>query len=150
MSCYMVEREHIAFLVQAARSRRIGGGSRFYYYHNGGPYYLESNDDGAKLGQMLWDENMKSCNARYPGSEGNPENLPGPIGEDFEFRREDLKVLMHVNPVEVIKACHCYAYQACEHDGWLESASWAFIDSLISAATHALPGYDDAPWGCPE
>ena len=62
---------------------------------------------------------------------------------DFEHRAP-------FSAVQVIKACNCLDYQSCEHDGWEASEAKSFLDSLISAACHRLPGYDAAEWGPPK
>jgi hypothetical protein len=47
----------------------------------------------------------------------------------------------------MIKLCHHYAYQACEHDGWEASDARKLVDAIEAHAVRHLPGYDDAPWG---
>ncbi len=98
---------------------------------------------------MLWDENRKSIDYRYPDCVGHNENCPGEVGENFIYRHEG-RCWLHMDPVQVIKSCHCYCYQSCEHPGWHESEAKAFVDALESAAVHSLKGYDAAEWGAPE
>ena len=52
-----------------------------------------------------------------------------------------------LSPVEIIKAAHCYAYQACEHREWEGSKAAKRLQCVIDEATRKLPGYDDAAWG---
>ena len=76
MSAYMVDREHIVFLVKASISSQLSlydGGSMSWYHtgeHHNGIHHqlrvLESVDRLTEVAQMLWDENLKSINARYP------------------------------------------------------------------------------------
>ena len=150
MSAYMIDRNHVAYLVTAATAPTIGhrNGSPLRWRHNGVCHQLGMNDTkrAAQAGQMLWDENHASVCHRYPD---DGDNLPGPIGEGYVYRQHTPAVV-ELDPLQVIKAAHCYRYQACEHDGWEGSEASAFIDSLIDACTHALPGYDDAEWGAPE
>jgi hypothetical protein len=40
----------------------------------------------------------------------------------------------------------CYEYQSCEHDGWDDSATKRFCNSLRHSLTASLPGYNAAPW----
>ncbi len=149
MSAYMVDRDHIAYLVSAALSRSFNSSSTFYWMHDGKSKNLHCADlEGAsKLGQMLWDENFASVTARYPDAAF--DELPGEIGENFVYGAHD-PIYGKFDPVQVIKACHCYQYQSCEHEGWEESEACAFIETLIDCATHALPGYDAAAWGAPK
>jgi hypothetical protein len=87
---------------------------------------------------MLVRENLASLAARYPGDEpGDPEVY----GPKDTARRETLPA------VHIIKLCHHYAYQACEHSGWQDSAARKLIGAIESRAVLHLPGYDDAPWG---
>jgi hypothetical protein len=152
MSAYMVDRDHIQFLIEAAKSRRINRcGGQFSWWHDDRRSFLDKGPGTMTLteaGQMLWDENRKSINARYPDCVGDDENLPGPIGESFVYVHRH-NPCWSIDPVQVIKSCHCLRYQSCEHDAWEDSAACAFLDSLIDTATHALVGYDDAAWGAP-
>ena len=100
-------------------------------------------ENPAAIGQALVDENFRSVNHRYRTEEVPPRyrhrsRLVGNVGGAT-------KRTLHA--VDIIKLCHCLAYQSCEHDDW--EASWAkrFLDRVIDAATRALPDYDAAPWG---
>ena len=150
MSAYIVDRVHIEYLVAAAMSRRIRGhGSHaFRWYHNGESHELACGDyaRAAEVGQMLWDECVASVSARYPHEDVS--TLPGPIGETYQYGTHRPRP-MTFEPVQVIKAAHCYDYQSCEHEGWEGSESYAFIHTLVTRATCELPGYDAAAWGAP-
>lgn len=141
MSAYIVSREHIAYIAGAAISPLVDG----VYYNN---KKLPRGDiDGAlKAGRMLWEQNIKSVKHRYPGN----DDLPGPIGEDFNLRESDLFVFHKFEPVQVLKSIRCLAYQSCEDDGWNESEAKAFLDGLTAQAIAALPGYEAAEWGAPQ
>lgn len=103
----------------------------------------------AEVANMLWQENIKSVSHRYPNE--SSATLPGPIGGSFVIEPHHIKPYrVRVEVVQVLKACHCYAYQSCEHDGWKTSDAKAFIDALESQAVRKLPGYDEAEWGAPE
>lgn len=131
MSAFMVSNEHINALVTTALENRD-----FSYYYEGERHYLSSKADANLTGKMLLAENLRSINERYGESEGL-DNY------SFEYSLE-------WTPIEIIKSCHCYSYQACETDDYEESKAHAFIKGLISAMTHILPGYDAAPWGIDE
>ena len=97
---------------------------------------------------MLWDENIKSVSHRY--GEENTDKLPGVIGETYAYdAHENFIFGPDVNPVAVLKACRCYAYQSCEHPGWEDSRAKALIDNLKDSAISSLPGYEEAEWGNP-
>jgi len=152
MSAYVVDREHIGYLVEAATSRAIlGHGSHcFRWYHRGQSHELPVGDPerSAEIGQMLWDENVNSVLSRYPDC--TKDKLPGPIGEDFVYGKHEANPWATIDPVQVLCSCHCYRYQACEHPDWKDSEAAAFIDSLIDVACHRLPGYEKAVWGAPK
>ena len=157
MSAYVVDRNHIAYLVDAAMSHALGA------EHHGGLVWVWEIDRGtgnysrsnipiadynraAEVGQMLWSENVASVRYRYPDC---TDELPGPIGESCIYEKHEPAFYRTVDPVAVLKACDCYEYQSCEHREWEVSEAHAFIMALRSRAIHALPGYDEASWGAP-
>jgi len=148
MSAYMVSRKHIQYMVEAG-FRHPGHHWNLSWYWNGSRSEMRAGDytEAERAGQMLWDENRKSIEARYPDCVDNPENMPGPIGESFEYGRHKHSDVLGIDPVKTLKLIACYEYQACEHDGWEASEAHAYCQALRRSAINALPGYDDAPWG---
>lgn len=49
-------------------------------------------------------------------------------------------------PVEVIKACNCYNYQACETPDWKDTEAQAIVHALRERAIKQLEGYGKAAW----
>lgn len=144
MSAYVIGRNHIEYLVNAAMPPALDCLGSAGYYHGTERHVIR--DESTRIGQMLWDENIKSVLHRY-----TREAMPGPINEDSQYtHKPNTFWQMPVEPVQVIKACHCYRYQACEHPEYYESEAEAFISWLIDKACMALPGYDDAKWGAPD
>jgi hypothetical protein len=150
MSAFMVSRKHIIALVTFAASveptRRCGGMS---WYHDGSRHEVRRGVDSGLVcaAQMLWDENLRSINARYPDTVDHPNNIPGPVGETYRITTADFKGRVpSLSPVAILKACDCYEYQACEHDGWTTSEANAFLGCLRKKCVRNLPGYDDASW----
>lgn len=155
MSAYMVDRNHVSYLVKAAMSQQIQNGCGFrWWVSRGGESRSMTCMDyalGVELGQMLWDANKESINARYPDTVKDMEHAPGPIGENYTFNESDItNGGIALDMVQVLKACDCYEYQSCEHEGWHDSEAYDFIHRLRARAWQALPGYDDAEWGAPE
>lgn len=156
MSAYIVNKNHIMFLLAAMGSRSIlGRGSRFSYYWDAKPdcrTEVDSYDPQAMadVGNLLLRENLASVTARYPRE--SSATLPGPRDHDCEITPADIGRYCYgvVDPVQVLKACDCLEYQSCEHDGWRASEARAVLEALRRAAWHALPGYDGAEWGAPE
>jgi len=89
---------------------------------------------------MLTAANLASLSHRYPGD--TIEHAATSDSYCPVFVR-----LSDYPPLTVIKLCHHYAYQACEHDGWKDSDARKLVDTIESHAVHNLPGYDAAPWG---
>lgn len=161
MSAYIVEKKHILYLVEAATDRRIGvpHGGCFSWYHREVPalrhtarrreLHCGDYDRAAEVANMLWCENIKSVSHRYPNESSG--TLPGPRNCGFVIEPHNFSSFTtDFDPIQVIKACHCYEYQSCEHPEWETSEAYCFIESLKSAAVRQLPGYESAAWGIPE
>lgn len=152
MSAYIVSRGHIRFLVCAARTLRpetcadSGMGS---YYH-GGEHYDVSHTTEDETGLMLWQECARSVAARYPGEPESDLPGPGDDGPRFGYTHVTDHSRRPLDPLAVLKAIACYEYQACETDDWKTTRAAAFCSALRKHAIYCLPGYDKAPWGCPE
>jgi hypothetical protein len=150
MSAYIVDRNHILYLLASAVSPVITPHGRLAWFHEGEWSEVHPGDleRTADVANMLWRENIASVSARYPNE--SSATLPGPCNEDCVIRPADFPHSFGpFNPVQVIKSCDCYEYQSCEHDGWKTSEASAFISALRTAAQSALPGYDEAAWGAP-
>ena len=97
----------------------------------------------ARVASMLARENLLSIEHRYPGDHtGEQEAYEAfdiPAGAETRARQ--------MPRLSIIKGCHCYAYQSCEHPGWESSDARKLIDAIESHAVRNLPGYDAAPWG---
>jgi hypothetical protein len=152
MSAYICDKHHLIYLAKAADSR-CGGSHHmsFSYYHDGKTHYIHASDyeAQAEAATMLLMENIASVGFRY--NQSTSAGLPGPTTVEIITSRDICRTRFEsIDPVQVIKACDCYTYQACEHKGWKTSKAKAFIDSLRQTAACAFPGYDNAKWGAPE
>jgi hypothetical protein len=151
MSAYVVDRNHIAYLVQSALdvARRGGCKSFRWWGADDESHELPFGDQEAadKLGQLIWDENIRSVLHRYP--QDTRETMPGPIGEDFVYRH-DFTMCYDFNVAAILRACHCWEYQTCETPDHKKTAAWAFVDALQRSVASHVPGYKDAAWGAPE
>lgn len=145
MSAYIVTKEHIQYLIAAMQSRRICQSYGFSYWNGQDRIAVRAGDYAqcAAIGTLLWQENVKSVNARYQDqSDAGRYTLSASEASHT--------IWQEIDPVQVIKACHCLEYQSCEHDGWETSDAKRILDTLIKCACHALSGYDQAEWGAPE
>lgn len=160
MSAYMVDRGHIRYLVHAAVSLRSHRDSPFSYYHDGRRRVLLKHDsmaDGggvtpSELGQILWSENRRSIEARYPDCKDS-NDLPGEIGEDWKYSHRPVNTSLAVfrtEPTQVFMSCSCFEYQACETEDWEDSEAHTILDAIRSAAWCMLPGYEKCTWGAPD
>jgi len=144
MSAYIVDKKHIQYLVGAMLSRRIVQNYGFSYWNGTERIAVRAGDyeQAAHIGTILWQENVKSVNARYSDATDLEayQITPDEVGNYWD----------EFDPVQVIKACHCLDYQSCEHEGWQASDAKAILTRLIKCACNALAGYDKAQWGAPE
>lgn len=151
MSAFMVGREHISYIVSTLQKCAMGRYG-FSYYYDDGKEGRHNKVDGyeldqlSALGQMLWDANLKSINARYPDTVGKPENVPGLIGETYIYSHSHPWRIDEISLVQAFKAIGCLRYQSCEYDSWEKSEACRLLECLESALIKMLPGYDDAQW----
>ena len=150
MSAYIVDRETIQYLVEsgleAGYQHHRGRGMR--WHHDGESHELEDLN-ATDVGQMLWDENIKSV--AYRDQDSAHQGLPSPADETaFVYFHERPTAAYRWDPAQILKATDCYEYQSCEHPGWEASSANAFIDVLRHLAWTKLPGYNEAEWGHPK
>lgn len=102
-------------------------------------------DQKDRIGQMLWDENVRSVQARYPRSE--LKDLPCARG-DYPFRYSNTGSKPQYSPLSLplIKAVQCYRYQSSECSDWKDSQAKEFTDRLIGRAIQLIPGYAEASY----
>lgn len=66
MSAYVVEKNHILYIVKAAVSVCLSPNSEYFYW---GKNILQRRDrvKATEIANMLWQENIKSVQCRYAG-----------------------------------------------------------------------------------
>jgi hypothetical protein len=146
MSAFMVSREYIRYLVSAIQSPQILKDSReFIYDWYGEKQIVAANDKDAasRIGQVLWDVNLVSIYARYPNTRNRPDRIPGPLNEVFVYAHSR-PWEGPIEPIQVVKACDCLAYQSCEFDGWEASEAFAILWALKEFALKRIDGIDQA------
>ena len=156
MSCYLVDRQHITYLIEAAEKFEAyikvpGENPRKSYEH----VNKFTHQEKEALGQMLWDENVRSVEGRYPDTRTTRE-YPGTAeaAEDVAYyvhpQASVFSQEMDFTPAQVFKSIACYDYQSCEHDGWESSDAYRFCHRLMEAVGGKQPGSSEAAWGAPE
>lgn len=123
MSAFVVSTRHIDTLLSSV------GGTDYVYWKN---KYLYFEKERNRLGQELVNQNYRSTNDRYN------ENQKPPV---YLFQRRQ-----PVTPVQILKACDCYEYQACETENYKNTLAYKIIDALRGKAIQQLPGYKEAAW----
>lgn len=123
MSCFICDEKHISALAGYAKA-----------------VIREKSD--LEIAKILYEANVRSFNARYEG------RYTEEIGA-FDFDLSAAALGAHAKPVAVIKAVHCFEYQACEFDGWKESEAKEICRAIVAHAVRSLPGYEQAAWGSP-
>jgi hypothetical protein len=131
MSAYLVPAYHINALVSWAAGKH-GSNAVSYYW---GDKHREVRNDAARVASVLFAENVRSVNSRYKEHD---------TAHGFKFK----PVPNLLNPIDVIKACHGYSYQACETEDWEQSEAFAIIKGIERSAIRSLPGYEDSLAWC--
>ena len=134
MSCFIVSDFHINALISWAESQR-----------------LDLDYSPAVAAELLAKANRRAYSERYRGETSDPFG---------GYRREDIGDAV---PVEILKACRCLNYQACDWSGWEDSEAAQVLRIIEEAAMRELaevygrraldadggrnlPGYDAAAW----
>lgn len=131
MSAYVVPDYHINALVSWAAGRH--GSGAVSYYWEGKRREVRGNEK--RIASVLYAENVRSVNSRY--KESDPAH-------GFVYKA----VPNMLNPIDVIKGCHGYGYQACEAEGYEQSEAFAIVAAIAQSAIRALPGYEDSNAWC--
>lgn len=154
MSSFEVDKTHIDVLVSAALAAGRPGG--FYWYHEpqaipcslpgemlpSAENYLSelaerkrevTRENAGLWGALLVAANKASVNYRYDETE---------IEEPYEFTG----YAGPFDPVKILRALDCYAYQSCDDPAWRTSEAFEFCNALRMHAIKQLPGYREAPY----
>ena len=127
MSAFIVNKKHIDALLTWAIKRE----QPIWFYHDG--HRMIARDGAHYLGVVLTEANYRSVNYRYE------ERSKAPQYVYTEYPRV-------LTPVEVLKACDCYDYQACEVADYRGSLAAAIVQAIRQRAIAELPGYEEAAW----
>ena len=134
MSAFLVCAEHIASLVSFAGRQSVEIPPSVKLFDNGWTTFARGNL--WMLGERLYDANVAAVGARYPGDDDMVW---------YQWPR-DLPRAIPLSPVEALKGCACFEYQASEWPDYEGSDARRIIDVIRREAIDALPGYDAAAW----
>lgn len=139
MSAYIVEKNHIQYIMAAVQSPTIR--FDFTYKDESGNWVKVAKGDfdaTAKLGNILWQANAAGVNARYK-ERSTVEELTS----------RDV-YLCAIDPMQLLRSLDCLEYQSCDSPTWESSVAHGIIRRLIKCAYQSLPGYSSAIFGAPE
>lgn len=126
----MTSPEHINVLVWASVNFSHGG--IFEFKNSLGHWKTITREHGMdEIGQILVDANVAALThgeTSYPYSYSHPANS-------------------YWGAVDVFKAVLCYKYQAGDAPNWENSDAERYCRKLLEILPHALPGFEDSPWG---
>lgn len=127
MSAFLCNDQHINAMIRFGLTQNDTGPLAFRF---GGHWKNYVTHESA---QVLVDQNYRALKTRY-GDNGKPHRINySPFDPIY-------------SPVEIIKACNCYNYQACETEDYKETQAAAIIKAIRELAIKNLPGYDNAQW----
>lgn len=110
---------------------------------------LTATSNATRIGRALLLQNARSLVARYGTRiEMIPELARNEShAKHFVFRPDiRLRSLGDFLPIAIIKASHCFDYQACETDDYETNSAAKIMVALREGAAHYLPHYADMPW----
>jgi hypothetical protein len=90
-----------------------------------------------EAGQLLLEENLATVLRHAVGSTRSEQQRP----PDYVHRPVD-----QFQPIEVVKAAHCYQHVCAVNPSWDSSTAARLAAAILHAATERLPGYDEAAW----
>jgi hypothetical protein len=85
---------------------------------------LAAGDSRQSIAELLRAENTRSVNARYR-SEDAPESIVFMAAES-------------ISPVEIVKLCHYFDYQACETDDYHETRAAKIVEAIRMVAVDGV------------
>lgn len=136
MSAFLVSDKHINTLITYANLDRYG---HQWKLNDGRTLDSKDSNDLQTAAEILKYENIRSLQARYE-DRLEPEEKEGAI--TFRFTPVSPKL----GAVQILKACACYDYQACESDDYDQSDAKKIVDSIRYQAINSLPKYEEAEW----
>jgi hypothetical protein len=118
MSAYIVSNNHINLIASYFADHRHGEG--LWCELDGSYGYLSPLDGTAeKLAHILFDENVRSVNARYTEAQSPEFN--------YVYLSQARR---YYSPEEIARALDCLEYQLCETDDYRQSKAWELMCAM--------------------
>ena len=142
MSAFLVSDSHLNALITWAALTQLNPGnpSSCAGYSINESAWTSFLGNEQHCAAILYTANVESVNERYEKDDST--------GVIFRFRQ--YKKWKSLTPVEVLKLCDCFDYQACEVKNYRATVAAQMVDGIREHAIHLLPGYSAAPWALGE
>ena len=155
MSAFICDPDHFKALAVFAAARNHHGRNVDPRYLTGFRAEVKTQPDrydttadlATAYGDLLYQENIRSVRARYPGDTWDA--LPGPCSKPLRLvvkPGDDTLAKYRLSPVALLKMADCLEYQSCETEDYRETVAFELLEHIRRAAIRRLPGYDAAPW----
>jgi hypothetical protein len=125
MSAYMVSDLHLNAIVTYASNNSV---SVFI-----GNKWFDVRCNEQRIIAILETANKESLHVRY-GDDDVTTGIKYKITDKYQ------------SPMQIIKLCDCFNYQACEVNDYEHTPAAAIIKAIIHNAINNLPGYGDLEW----
>lgn len=131
--------DHIDLLVSAASAWHVLTSRTTAAFVQGSPEHPIVVATATEMGRLLRGENAAAV--AWLSEQGRTRLVDRAEPAAYSHRPVD-----HLDPVEVIKAAHAAQVLCAPSPSWSTSSARRALAAVITAATHRLPGYADAPW----
>lgn len=111
-------------------------------------YGARTVGEANEIAQTLFAMNVRAMDTRYEDRwrKDYEDGVPPPPPQITSQLRFRYRLGPPPTPVQIIKLCACYDYQACEAREYEGSEAKKWIDRIEYEAISRLPGYEESPW----
>lgn len=131
MSAFLCSEKHINTLVSYGVQQDI---SVYIPGSSGQKCWQAIRKDPDLIAGILTTANVESVNYRY-----DEDTVLAPV------KYESVSTAF-LSPIQIVKLCDCFDYQACEVDDYEDSPAASITRTIRNNAISRIPGYDEAEW----
>ncbi|WP_081599740.1 hypothetical protein [Cellulosimicrobium cellulans] len=135
----VLSNDHIDLLITAAASWHVLASRTTAAFARGSVEQAVIAATETEAGRLLQAEN--SAAVRWLSDQGRTRLVDRAHPVPYTYRPVE-----HLVPVEVIKAAHAAQAVCSASPTWTPSTARKLLAAIVTAATHRLEGYPDAPW----